>query len=138
MVDKLEGNVDARYCTVINVGGDQNNYYTSFKDNVAGMHVFAFLTQLSDISIIADELRQKIHLWLAAPDPSSNHNDACRKRQATTGEWFINGEEFRQWKSGLNSFIWLHGIRRFYLWHVIFTTAPDWVLTAGSGKSVLW
>ncbi|KIM73804.1 hypothetical protein PILCRDRAFT_718806 [Piloderma croceum F 1598] len=94
-------NVDARYSTLINFGGDQHNYYTSIKDNVT------------------DELRQKIHLWLSAPDPSSNHNDACQKRQATTGEWFINGEEFEQWKSGFNSFIWLHGI-------------------PGSGKSVLW
>jgi len=93
-------NVDARYSTLINFGGDQHNYYTSIKDNVT------------------DELRQKIHLWLSAPDPSSNHNDACQKRQATTGEWFINGEEFEQWKSGFNSFIWLHGI-------------------PGSGKSVL-
>jgi len=93
-------NVDARYSTLINVSGDQNNYYTFLKDNVA------------------DELQQKIYLWLSAPDPSSNHKDACQKRQATTGEWFINGDEFRQWKSGLNSFIWLHGI-------------------PGSGKSVL-
>jgi hypothetical protein len=102
------------------------------------MHVSVFLTQLGDTFIIADELQQKIHRWLSAPDPSSNHNDACRKRQATTGEWFINGEEFKLWKSGLNSFIWLHGIRRFYPWHVSFTTVPDWVTTAGSGKSVLW
>lgn len=57
------------------------------------------------------ELRQKINQWLVAPDPSSNHNTACKKRQPTTGKWFTQGTEFANWKLGLNSFVWLHGIR---------------------------
>jgi hypothetical protein len=63
--------------------------------------------------LITDELRQKIHLWLSAPDPSSNQNDARKKRQPTTGAWFIDGKKFKQWKHNVNSFIWLHGIRKF-------------------------
>jgi hypothetical protein len=86
---------------------------------------------------IADEMRKTIHHWLSAPDPSSNYNDACKKRQPTTGAWFIDGEKFKLWKSGLNSFIWLHGIRMFPSFHVHFVMMSD-VMIAGSGKSVLW
>ena len=46
------------------------------------------------------ELRQKINQWLAAPDPSSNHNTARKKRQPTTGKWFTKGKEFADWKMG--------------------------------------
>jgi hypothetical protein len=74
--------------------------------------------------LIADELQQ-IHRWLSAPDPSSNHNDACKMRQPTTGTWFINGEVFKRWKSDLNSFIWLYGIRTF----------PGDIFTAVSDRS---
>ena len=65
------------------------------------------------LCLITDKLQQKIHLWLSAPDPSSNHNDARKKRQPTTGNWFIDGEKFKQWKHDMDSFIWLHGIRTF-------------------------
>lgn len=48
--------------------------------------------------------------WLSAPDPSSNHNEACAKRQATTGDWFIQSSNFAKWKEDRNSLLWLHGI----------------------------
>jgi hypothetical protein len=78
-----------------------------------GPHQFRVAVLITKQIPFADELRRKIHNWLSAPDPSSNHNDACKKRQPTTGEWFVGGEEFKQWKSDLNSFIWLYGIRMF-------------------------
>jgi hypothetical protein len=80
---------------------------------VTGESIAPLLTWLHEIYSIADNLLQKIHKWLAAPDPSSNQNDACKLRQPITGTWFVNGEEFKQWKNTLNSFIWLHGIRAF-------------------------
>jgi hypothetical protein len=61
-----------------------------------------------------DERRQKIHQWLSAPDPSSNYHAALEKRQPTTGTWFIEGQAFADWKSSPHSFIWLHGIRKFF------------------------
>jgi hypothetical protein len=68
----------------------------------------------------ADELRVKIHTWLSAPDPSPNHNDAHKKRQPTTGEWFIKGDQFKRWMSQSDSFIWLHGIHMFLSSHILF------------------
>ena len=48
--------------------------------------------------------------WLSAPDPSSNHNEACAKRKATTGDWFIQSINFAKWKEGRDSLLWLYGI----------------------------
>ncbi|KAI9735737.1 MAG: hypothetical protein M1818_006345 [Claussenomyces sp. TS43310] len=52
---------------------------------------------------------REIYQWLSSPDPSSNHNAACKKRQATTGEWFVGSEQFEEWQRSSNSFLWLHG-----------------------------
>ena len=55
-----------------------------------------------------DEQREAIHRWLSASDPSTNHNNACRSRQATTGSWFLKSEAFTRWKEH-NRLLWLHG-----------------------------
>jgi hypothetical protein len=52
--------------------------------------------------------REAIHRWLSAPDPSTNHNRACRSRQATTGSWFLESEAYTHWKEQ-SSLLWLHG-----------------------------
>ena len=57
-----------------------------------------------------DQASQKLQQWLAAPEPSSNHNAAMKKRQPSTGEWFTGSKEFIQWKIASSSFLWLHGI----------------------------
>ena len=51
-----------------------------------------------------------INHWLNAPDPSSNHNNARKKRQPTTGEWFLKSANFSDWKAQSKSLLWLHGI----------------------------
>jgi hypothetical protein len=73
--------------------------------------VFLFLLRRSyEIdSLLIGEHRQRIHQWLSAPDPSSNHNTARAKHQPTTGAWLINGREFAEWKRSPSSFLWLHG-----------------------------
>ena len=57
-----------------------------------------------------DVHREKVHQWLAAPDPSINQNEACRRRQEGTGLWFIRSKEFENWKIKPGSMLWLHGI----------------------------
>jgi hypothetical protein len=49
--------------------------------------------------------------WLATTDPSSNHVAACKKHQAGTETWFIDGHCMESWKEA-NSMLWLHGIRQ--------------------------
>ncbi|KAL8684102.1 MAG: hypothetical protein Q9224_006613 [Gallowayella concinna] len=55
-------------------------------------------------------LLDKITLWLSVPDPSINYNEARRRWQAKTGEWFTNNPNYAAWKAESNSIMWLHGI----------------------------
>jgi ankyrin repeat protein len=57
-----------------------------------------------------DEHLRRIHKWLDAPDPSSNHVVALGKREITTGSWFTDGKAFAAWKDTPNSILWLHSI----------------------------
>lgn len=53
---------------------------------------------------------KKIVQWLAAPDPSSNHNKACQTKQQETGRWLLKNPNYINWKDRRASFLWLHGI----------------------------
>ena len=58
-----------------------------------------------------DQLFKEIRQWLKPIDPYLNHNAACGKRQEGTGNWFLEGDQFREWQNSPNSFLWLHGKR---------------------------
>jgi hypothetical protein len=58
----------------------------------------------------ADNKLRDIRQWLAAPDPSTNHMRACKKHYKQTGGWFVNGDEFAQWRQEQCSKLWLYGI----------------------------
>lgn len=47
--------------------------------------------------------------WLAAPDPSSNHHAACKKKQPSTGSWLLDSDRFKSWKTQPRSLFWLNG-----------------------------
>lgn len=64
----------------------------------------------------------EINRRLAAPDPSSNHNAACKKRQPDTGNWLINGDAFVEWKTK-PFLLWLHGPGGF--WFLINLAGSD-------------
>ncbi|KAI0286246.1 hypothetical protein BC826DRAFT_1109030 [Russula brevipes] len=61
--------------------------------------------------------REKLGLWLLPPDPSVNHNVACRTRHNGTADWFLRGSTFDDWKKN-SSVLWIGG-------------------SSGSGKSAL-
>lgn len=54
--------------------------------------------------------RDQINAWLSAPDPSTNHNIATDLRHPDTGQWFLDSNEYRDWKAKLNNSLWLHGM----------------------------
>jgi len=66
-----------------------------------------------------DDNRNQILKWLSNTDPTINHNAACEKHEPQTGNWFIQGKDYSQWKETPSSFLWLHGI-------------------PGCGKTILW
>jgi hypothetical protein len=69
--------------------------------------------QIQQRTFFTNSRREKIHQWLSPPDPSSSHKAACKRRQPTTGAWFVEGRQFEEWKISPNSFLWLHGIRKY-------------------------
>jgi hypothetical protein len=60
--------------------------------------------------LASQERRVEIRRWLTLADPSTNYNSALQQRQGGTGTWFLQCEEFLQWKVKRNSFLWLCGI----------------------------
>ena len=67
------------------------------------------LTQ-SFYAVTLEQRIDRILQWLAAPDPSSNHNKACQTKQRDTGRWLIESLNYINWKRQRASFLWLHGI----------------------------
>jgi hypothetical protein len=57
-----------------------------------------------------NQLRDSLLQWLSPPDPSSNHNIACKASHSGTAKWFFQGSIFNQWKS-TGPFLWIHGKR---------------------------
>lgn len=47
---------------------------------------------------------------LSAPDPSTNYRRAVDTRQSSTGLWFLESDQYRNFKGGQVQAIWLHGI----------------------------
>ena len=58
----------------------------------------------------AVEKKKAILRWLSPPDPSTNHQKGLKLRQADTGLWFLESEQYAEWKASPSSFIWLYGI----------------------------
>lgn len=52
----------------------------------------------------------KIVQWLLAPDPSTNLNKARELHQPGTGQWLLDSDKYRSWKTEQGSFLWLYGI----------------------------
>jgi len=44
------------------------------------------------------EIRNEIIGWLANTNPLSNYYAACKKHQAGTGKWFVEGSSMKEWK----------------------------------------
>ncbi|KAF8492409.1 hypothetical protein F5888DRAFT_1909189 [Russula emetica] len=55
-----------------------------------------------------NQLRDSLLRWLSPPNPSTNHNIACKAHHNGTTQWFFQGTIFNQWKS-TGSFLWVHG-----------------------------
>lgn len=72
--------------------------------------------QLLHKASLAEDRQQKIYRWLSPPDPSLNHNAARGKRKSRTGTWLIDGDQLAEWKNNSHSFLWLHGIRKYFIW----------------------
>lgn len=44
-----------------------------------------------------------------APDQSPYHAAACQKREPGTGQWLLNSDAYKTWKTSSSGHLWLHG-----------------------------
>ncbi|KAF8463216.1 hypothetical protein DFH94DRAFT_659074, partial [Russula ochroleuca] len=57
-----------------------------------------------------NQTQEKLRLWLSRPDPSVNHNTACKTQHGGTATWFTQGSIFQDWKKN-GSLLWIRGNR---------------------------
>jgi hypothetical protein len=96
---------------------------------------FILLGEESLRSLAGAKLQEDIQSWLSPPDPSKNHNIACRLRHTGTATWFVQGDSFSKWKEsrvGLSSLLWIHGKRQWLFSMSICVRLM--VLSIGSGR----
>lgn len=48
-------------------------------------------------------------VWLAPPDPGTNHATARQRHERSTGEWLLNSSQSQNWQTGLVSHMSMHG-----------------------------
>ena len=60
--------------------------------------------------LTGNQMQEKLRSWIAPPDPSVNHNTACKIQHAGTARWFLQGSTFQDWKKN-GSLLWLCGNR---------------------------
>jgi hypothetical protein len=64
------------------------------------------------------EVKDRIVRWLQIGDPLVNHTAARDKHEPSTGDWFLNSDDFVNWKSTPDNNMWIRSI-------------------AGAGKTIL-
>jgi hypothetical protein len=104
------GNADAIRSDIASLRTRINTHHSSMEQSKFARLNLAIRMQVLQLPI-AEELRQKIHLWFNPSDSSSNKAFHLDKRQANSGTWFLDGSDYRKWKTaGYNfSFLWLNG-----------------------------
>jgi hypothetical protein len=109
--------INASNSTVSIAGRDQTNITNNFyldRNYDRGICKFNPACQrLIDIPV-------QVYQWLSAVIPSANYDAALKTRLENTGDWFIKGARFAQWKSEADHFLWVSGTRTFaYNWSII-------------------
>ena len=87
--------------------------------------------------LTGNQLIQLLRSWLSPSDPSTNHNIAQKAQHSGTTAWLFAGQIIIKWKS-TSSLLWIHGKRVFLFLYLACDFSRALLLSAGSGKSVIW
>ncbi|RYN52528.1 hypothetical protein AA0117_g13366, partial [Alternaria alternata] len=101
---------DGAYCLFGIFGVHLPLIYGEGKDNALERLRSAAILKHKGRSQDQEEKLSKIRSWLSAPDPSTNYHKAHKQRQAETGVWLLEGEQFTRWRERAASRLWLYGI----------------------------
>ena len=95
------------------LSADQADMTVSIDSGVTSLREDFAMARLDDAEVKQrdreEAVRKEVIQWLSTTDPSTNHLEQRRKHKPTTGDWFLQGQEFSEWQKTPNSFIWLHG-----------------------------
>ncbi|MCJ1437731.1 hypothetical protein MMC27_007118 [Xylographa pallens] len=83
---------------------------SDIKQGLARTQISVEGTQADSAAYRSERYRTSMVKWLTVTDPSFNYRAALKKHQPSTGEWFLELEQFRKWKDTRSSLLWLHGI----------------------------
>ena len=108
---------DGAYClmglfdvsTATRYGEGKENAFERLDNKIKKASMAANNQQLAGNGDAAGK-REAIRRWLCPPNPSTNYQKGIKLRQADTGLWFLESEQYAEWKTNPSSFIWLHGI----------------------------
>lgn len=80
---------------------------------------------------------KEILSWLSQDDVTKKHLEIMEKRTEGTGQWFINSDEYMDWKAGASeaSILWCPGKRESYLPNLLLVVLTE--NQAGTGKSFM-
>jgi hypothetical protein len=69
-------------------------------------------TIVQKLTSTLEEKLAKVRSWLSPPDPSQNYQRALKERQINTGLWFVESDQYVNWRADTASspFLWLYGI----------------------------
>jgi hypothetical protein len=56
-----------------------------------------------------DDQYSKIMTWVDAPDQTTYHTAACQKHEPGTGQWLLESDTYKTWKTSSGAHLWLHG-----------------------------
>ena len=93
----------------ISKGNSEKQWMTR---NVRHPITLQWLVVVSQLVFTGDQLRNDLAIWLSPPDPFINYNTASDARYSGTGVWFIESNEFKNWKES-SSLLWIYGKRTF-------------------------
>ncbi|KAF2183429.1 hypothetical protein K469DRAFT_583451, partial [Zopfia rhizophila CBS 207.26] len=74
------------------------------------LHITTQTTSTAVQNLGIEHRQQKISQWLRPPDSSTNYNKALQQRHKGSGFWFLEREDFLEWMTQQDSFLWLYGI----------------------------
>ena len=78
-------------------------------------------SRVDDVAAQLSELKQdlsgwrnddqflKIMGWVDAPDQAPYHAAACQKHEPGTGQWLLESDTYKTWKTSSGAHLWLHG-----------------------------
>lgn len=83
------------------------NYGEGFEG--ARQRLFQAMNFQDNVAAQQAKQHREIVEWLAPPDPWSNYNTARKQHEPETGTWFLESEEYQDWKRSSIRHLWMFG-----------------------------